>query len=61
MPIQRGEGIAEIIVDEHEGHSIPLIGFSCDENKTDFEIAEEAYEYYQELMRALDKDRENQI
>ncbi len=49
VEITRKENIAEIIVDYYQGHPIRLIGFKTDSEKTDFQILEEGYSYYNEL------------
>ncbi len=59
MQIKRTD-VAEIIVDYSEGDinkSVRLIGFSTDINKTDFEIQEEGFEYYQNLKEEINKNR----
>lgn len=49
MDIRRTDNIAEIIVEYFEGDlskPIRLIGFATDASKTDYEIAEEGWEYW---------------
>jgi len=54
--IIRADNIAEIIVDYFENDKnmpIRLLGFSADANKSDYEISEEGYYYYQSLKNSV--------
>lgn len=62
--IRRTKDIAEIIVDFHEGNSekpIRLIGFSTESSKTDFEIFELGFHYYNDLKFEIQKDETNNL
>lgn len=47
--IIRKDNIAEVVVDYFKSKPIRLIGFETTSTKTDFEIYEESYNYYNEL------------
>lgn len=54
--VLRTDNTATVIVEEDfEGMRVALPGFSTDPNKTDFEVQEEAYAHYMELMNRLNK------
>jgi hypothetical protein len=54
LDISRKEEIAEIIIDytlyKGEQKPVRLIGFTSNSNKSDFEIREEGFYYYQKLL-----------
>lgn len=64
--IIRHDGIAEIIIDHYDPDDFPddpqnwmkpvrLIGFSTEASKTDLEIYEEGWDYYQALKHEVEK------
>ena len=53
MDIIRYGRYAEVIVDYQDNKSVKMSGF--DASKTDFEIREDAYQYYIQLKNALNK------
>ena len=53
--IRSGE-IAEIIVDYYEGKPVRLIGFQTESNKSDFEILEAGYYYWNELKTLIEDE-----
>lgn len=57
VEVIRTGDIAEIIVDYDAGRPIILLGFSTDANKSDFEVTEEGYHYYQRLKEHIAKNR----
>ena len=53
MEIIRNDGVAEIVFDKvglNKEIPVRLIGFYTDANKSDFEIREEGFYYYNELL-----------
>jgi len=52
--VVRNNENAEIIIDYYEGHPIRLIGFKEETSKTDFEILESGFNYYNILLKNLE-------
>lgn len=55
--IVRSGEVAEIIVDYYEGKPIRLLDFTSNSSKSDFDISEEGYFYYQELKRSISSNK----
>lgn len=55
VEIIRTNDKAEIIIDYVDVHPIRLLGFSTDLNKSDWEVYEEGFHYYQSLKHYLKK------
>lgn len=55
MEVIRKEDKAYIIFDRVKEGLIKLIGFSTDASKSDFEIQEEGYGFYLEVISELEK------
>lgn len=51
----RTDGTATVLVDEFKGKMVALAGFSTDAGKSDYEVQEEAYYYYKDLIGRLKK------